>query len=84
MIGFHLQPYDKCPIWKHQQNYNKEGSEYKKFEHTDMFQELVNDVSMRLGFKTPLEISKITDIFDQCRFDQAWNLDTSSPWCVVS
>lgn len=47
-------------------------------------QQLVQDVSERLGYKFPLEVKQVLAMFEMCRFDQAWQLDEPSPWCVVS
>lgn len=77
-----LRPYENCPAWK-QQNTKLDGSERAKFENSQVFVQLVNDVSLRLGYKFPLKIEQINDIFDMCRYDQAWNLDVHSAWCAA-
>lgn len=43
----------------------------------------MNDVSARLGYKFPLKMNQITDMFDMCRYDQAWNLEKPSAWCAA-
>lgn len=45
--------------------------------------QLVRDVSERLGFNDPLQVSQVLAMHEMCRFDQAWNVDEPSPWCVV-
>lgn len=77
-----LRPYKNCPAWN-KQTAKADGSERKKFEQSQIFTQLVSDVSMRLGFKFPLKIEQIEDIFDMCRYDLAWKLDVPSPWCTV-
>lgn len=44
---------------------------------------LVSDVSERLGFKKPLPLDKVMDMYDMCIYDQSWNLSDSSPWCTA-
>lgn len=46
--------------------------------------QLVQDVSTRLGFNDSLQTRQVIAMLDMCRFDQAWNVDKPSPWCVVS
>lgn len=45
--------------------------------------QLVSDVSQRLGYRFPLKTQQVLDIFDMCRYDQAWFIDRPSPWCVA-
>lgn len=44
---------------------------------------MVNDVSQRLGYKFPLKTQQVIDMYDMCRYDQAWTLDKPSPWCTA-
>lgn len=46
--------------------------------------QLVSDVSERLGYKFPLKAEQVLAMYEMCRFDQAWQLDEPSAWCVVS
>lgn len=78
-----LRPYEQCSTWD-KDSAKSTDSEHAKFEKSQIFTQLVNDVSMRLGFKYPLKIDQIEDIFDMCRYDQAWKLDVPSAWCTVS
>lgn len=43
----------------------------------------MSDVSSRLGYKYPLKTQQVLDMFDMCRYDQAWNLESPSPWCAA-
>lgn len=45
--------------------------------------QLVSDVSQRLGYRFPLKVEQVFDIFDMCRYDQAWYVDRPSPWCAA-
>lgn len=78
-----LRPYDFCPTWS-KVSTKSADSERMKFEKSQIFTQLISDVSMRLGFKYPLKLEQINDIFEMCRYDQAWKLDVPSPWCTVS
>lgn len=46
--------------------------------------QVISDVSERLGFKYPLKVNQILDMYEMCRYDQAWHLENASPWCAVS
>lgn len=74
-----LRPYKSCNEWSDQ----KIKKEKKKFEKTQIFSQVILDISARLGFKYALKSDQIQDIYDMCRYDLAWNLDRPSPWCVV-
>lgn len=60
-----------------------ENSEVSKFKAGPFFQQLVRDVSRRLGFNSNLEADDIEIIFDACRYEQAWIVDKASAWCSV-
>lgn len=79
-----MQPYESCPAFEENNKAEKLAtSEVKKFESSPMFSQTVSDISSRLGFKFPLKTEQVLDIFDMCRFDQAWNLGHPSPWCAA-
>lgn len=44
---------------------------------------MVRDVFRRLGFRYTLNDTIINDMYDMCRFEKAWNLDSHSAWCTV-
>lgn len=55
----------------------------QKFENLQIYQQIIKDVSIRLGFNSSLGHQDVKDIFDLCRFDLAWRVNSSSPWCSV-
>lgn len=78
-----LHPYDSCPIWgKINGEIRAKTGEPWRFliDHTN----LIEEVSQRLGFKTPLEVDTIEDIFEMCSYETAFNHEKPSAWCVVS
>lgn len=60
-----------------------EESEYKKFQKSQKVGQIVNDVSSRLGFEQPLPLEKVLDMYEMCRYEQAYNVDKPSAWCTV-
>lgn len=58
--------------------------EMTKFENSDAFRQLINDVSTRLGFKLPLTLKQVIDVLDMCRYEVSWSTANPSPWCAVS
>lgn len=77
-----LKPYAACPPHK---NYDPagDGTEYAKFVKSRTITQLISDVSQRLGYKFPLKLEQVLDIFDMCRYDQAWIIDQPSAWCTA-
>lgn len=57
--------------------------ELKKFEKTELFLNMIDDISMRLKLDFKLNKDQLKDIFDICRFEQAWDTNDLSPWCSV-
>lgn len=78
-----IQPYDTCSTFKAFRPKGS-GTEYSKFLESPTIKQLVSDVSERLGYKFPLKVDQVLAMYEMCRYDQAWNLDEPSPWCVVS
>lgn len=79
-----LRPYEKCTQWITQEDTAQEkNSEYFKFQQTEIFKRMLEEVSTRLGFKYTLNAKQIDTIWDMCRYDQAWYLQDDSPWCAA-
>lgn len=78
-----LKPYNYCDAWK------QEGKtfEHDKFVASSIYQNLIEDVSARLGFsrngKDPLTDKQIEYMWNMCRYEQAWVLKKPSAWCSV-
>lgn len=80
-----LKGYANCPLWREQKKKLKRSdSEARKFEHSKAFQKLIRDIDSRLGFNGTLEVKQIKDIYDMCRYEQAWQTNRTSAWCSVS
>lgn len=79
-----LRPYEQCTQWLKQEDIAKDkNSEYFKFQQTDIFKQMLEEVSARLGFKYTLNVKQIDTMWDMCRYDQAWYLQDDSPWCAA-
>lgn len=44
---------------------------------------MVRDVSLRLGFSEPLNMTRFKQIWNMCTYQQSWNFEESSPWCAA-
>lgn len=44
---------------------------------------MIRDVSLRLGFKEPLNMTRFKQIWNMCTYEQSWDFEKSSPWCAV-
>ncbi|KAG5676678.1 hypothetical protein PVAND_006495 [Polypedilum vanderplanki] len=79
-----LRPYESCSKWlKEEEMIKDQNSEYSKFMQTDVFKKMLEEVSIRLGYKYTLNAKQIDNMWDMCRYDQAWYLQEPSPWCVA-
>lgn len=79
-----LRPYDICDIWQ-QHNDEKDGpdSEIVKFQTSEVFLKMLKGISQRLGFTEVLSFEEIEVIYDMCRFEEAWFIHQTSPWCTA-
>lgn len=79
-----LKAYANCHLWiKQKKQLKHSDSEVSKFERSDQFQELISDVSERLGFNDRLTPRQVRDIYNLCRYEQAWHTHKGSIWCSV-
>lgn len=80
-----LKAYANCGMWREQKMKLKQSnSEVNKFQNAAVFQKFIADVNSRLGFNGTLTAKQIKDIYDMCRYEQAWQTDKASVWCSVS
>ncbi|XP_063240305.1 multiple inositol polyphosphate phosphatase 1-like [Bacillus rossius redtenbacheri] len=79
-----LRPYHVCDTWRKQVDENPETyKEMHLFEEGPEMQNLIQNVSSRLGFRYKLNIHQINMMYDMCRYDKAWQVKQLSPWCAV-
>lgn len=80
-----LKGYANCPLWRDQKKKLKQqpDSEVNKFVNSDVFLKLLADVDSRFGFNGTLTVERVEDIFNLCRYEQAWQTDKISIWCSV-
>lgn len=80
-----LKPYGNCPLWKEQKKRLKQpNSEANKFRNSNIFLKLIDDINARLGLNGTIQVKQIHDIYDMCRYEQAWHTNKPSIWCSVS
>ena len=73
-----------CGKWEAQEDTAKnQNSEFFKFQQSDVFKKMLDEVSIRLGYKYTLTPKIVDKIWDMCRYDQAWYLQEDSPWCAA-
>ncbi|XP_011157192.1 multiple inositol polyphosphate phosphatase 1 isoform X2 [Solenopsis invicta] len=79
-----LTAYKTCGMWN---NEEKEGSfeniERIRFDNGPEFQNLLRNISRRLGFLYNISADKIDAMYDACRYQKAWSVTELSPWCAV-
>ena len=78
-----LKPYKFCPTYQENNVEKDPNSEYNKFLNSSLYRKTVSDISTRLAFRYSLTNKQIDSIWDMCRYDQAWNLQDYSAWCVA-
>lgn len=80
-----FQPYKECAAFVEQQeNLEEVESELTKFQESRTFQNVIKEVSRRLRFKKKLRRRELMNMYDMCRYEQAWNKNATCIWCLVS
>lgn len=80
-----LKAYKNCPLWREQKKLLKQSnSEITRFENSVIFSKLIEEIKLRFGFDGILQKEQIKDIYDICRYEQAWHINKTSIWCSVS
>lgn len=74
-----------CESWENEEDSRKDESsaERDKFNARPEFQNLLKNVSRRLGFLYSISIENIDAMYDACRYEKAWTVTKLSPWCAV-
>lgn len=79
-----LRPYQDCALWRAQEDELKGAdSELSKFENSEIYQQVLKDVSSKAGYSTVQSSRLIHMIFDMCSTEFGWDVTKSSPWCTV-
>ncbi|XP_020295747.1 multiple inositol polyphosphate phosphatase 1-like isoform X2 [Pseudomyrmex gracilis] len=80
-----LTTYKTCALWENvkSEDQSTKSTERNNFENGSEFQNLLKNVSRRLGFKYDISIDLINAMYDTCRYEKAWTVTTLSPWCAV-
>uniref|UniRef100_A0A1B6GTD8 Multiple inositol polyphosphate phosphatase 1 n=2 Tax=Cuerna arida TaxID=1464854 RepID=A0A1B6GTD8_9HEMI len=73
--------YDNCPTWEGESGDAKQ--EQKKFKKGEFMNRVIYNVSRRLGFDYNLTQDNVKTIYDGCRYQKAWNVTGTSPWCAA-
>lgn len=76
-----LSAYRTCNIWDKEHNVSMEA--VNQFEQGSEFQNLLQNVSRRLGFLYNIPKRSILTMYDLCRYEKAWTVTQLSPWCAV-
>lgn len=79
-----LKAYALCKLWTDQKKQLKNSNaEITKFEFSKRFIQIVADIDSRLGFNGTMEPKRVKEIFNLCRYEQAWEPNKASIWCSV-
>lgn len=79
-----LKAYANCHLWtKQKKQLLHSESELSKFENSEQFRQFIADINLRLGFNGTLTPKRVKNIFDLCRYEQAWQTHKGSIWCSV-
>lgn len=79
-----LRPYKFCPTWtKEVEENNNTLLQRDIFESKMEFQEMINNISLRLGFNHVIQKEIVYRIYQICRYNKAWNYIQLSPWCAA-
>lgn len=85
LISYYVfQFYEYCDKWdENNKQQDEPDSVLSKFEKSELFLKTIADISSRLGLSEPVTDRQIKNIWDMCRYDKAWDIEKSSPWCSV-
>lgn len=77
-----IRPFDHCPL---QTEVSSNQIERSAFRDGPEFQQMLTQVSAKLGFHghRQLRFSDINTIMKLCKFEQAWDLNATAPFCSV-
>ncbi|XP_075973827.1 multiple inositol polyphosphate phosphatase 1-like [Anticarsia gemmatalis] len=79
-----LRPYKFCPAWtKEVEENNDTVSQLAIFESKREYQEMISNISLRLGFNYDVQKEVIQRIYQMCRYNKAWDVVKVSPWCAA-
>lgn len=79
-----LKAYANCKLWVEQKKRLKHSdSELSKFEKSKVFQQMIITIDQRFGFNGTLDAKTVKDIYNLCRYEEAWQTKKSSAWCSV-
>lgn len=74
----------ECSLFsKNSESLSKPTSESKQFKNSTHYYKLLHHVSRRLGLNGLLNDSLISNMWDECRYQEAYHLNQLSPWCAA-
>lgn len=59
-------------------------SELNKFLSSDLYQQVIRDVSEKAGYSSSLTQGEVELLFEMCFYELSWNVGQDSPWCSVN
>lgn len=78
-----LRPDKHCSVWINETESVNTREEYGKFEQSREVQNLLVNVGRRLGFQEIITLGEMNSMYEMCRFEKAWNINATSPWCAA-
>lgn len=72
-----------CQRWLQMKDDPETFVEATLFKNTSHVKQMISRISERLGFVKNLTIDEIYIMYDVCRYETAWNLQSRSPFCTV-
>ncbi|KAJ8665112.1 hypothetical protein QAD02_006774 [Eretmocerus hayati] len=78
-----LRAAKNCPTWESSLERDRVDYESELFVNSYEYQNLLQNVSRRLGFLHRINNESIELMYDMCRYEKAWDVSRLSPWCSV-
>ncbi|KAJ8665109.1 hypothetical protein QAD02_006771 [Eretmocerus hayati] len=81
--------HENCPAWINDFKENDVVAEMNIFKNGPEVQNVLENVSSRLGYKSILDYKTVNLMYEMCIYETAWNVqdhiknDYVSPWCLV-
>uniref|UniRef100_A0A8D8Y336 Multiple inositol polyphosphate phosphatase 1 n=1 Tax=Cacopsylla melanoneura TaxID=428564 RepID=A0A8D8Y336_9HEMI len=78
-----IKSYGNCSTWEHEVDSETNKREVTLFEEGPLMKGVISSISQRLGFNYNLSLDKIDLMYEMCRYEKAWHLQTLPAWCAA-
>lgn len=78
-----IKSYGNCSTWEKEVDSETNKREVTLFEEGPLMKGIIASISKRLGFSYNLTLEKVDMMYEMCRYEKAWHLQTLPAWCAA-